>query len=158
MKRTYSLDLFPYGTSITSQYFFDSQCQDSTKSFDSRQGRWHTFVCSSNSPEEQVRVFHTVKRAGQGTLYTECWHKSSEYQPMPPELASSMGSKAKVSQYTISAKNLLQTEELMRRVAIYGSITVSLVVSIKFIPEEARDKVVQEQIRIMHKSSQKAIA
>ena len=90
--------------------------------------------------------------------YTLNVDKSSEYQPMPPELASSMGSKAKVSQYTISAKNLLQTEELMRRVAIYGSITVSLVVSIKFIPEEARDKVVQEQVRIMHKSSQKAIA
>ena len=34
MKRTYSLDLFPYGTSITSQYFFDSQCQDSARSFD----------------------------------------------------------------------------------------------------------------------------
>ena len=49
--------------------------------------------------------------------------KSSEYQPMPPELASSTVSKAKVSQYTISAQNLLQTEELMRTVAIYGSIT-----------------------------------
>ena len=69
-----------------------------------------------------------------------------------------MGSKAKVSQYTISAQNLLHTEELMRRVAIYGSITVSLVVAIKYIPEDARDKVVLEQVRIAHKSSQKAIA
>ena len=73
MKRTYSLDLFPYGTPITSPYFFDSQCQDNTRGFDSRQDGWHTFVCSSNSPEEQVWVFHTVKCAGQGTLYTECW-------------------------------------------------------------------------------------
>ena len=82
--------------------------------------------------------------------------KSFEYQPMPPELASSMGSKAKVSQYTISTENLLQTEEVLRRVAIYGSITDSLVPSIlKYILEEARDKVVQEQVRIMLKSSQK---
>ena len=84
---------------------------------------------------------------------------SSEYQPTPPELASSMRLKAKVSQYTILVQNLLQTEQLMRRVAIYGSITDSWVASIlKHIPEEARDKVVQEQVRIMNKSSQKAIA
>ena len=47
----------------------------------------------------------------------------------------------------------------MRRVAIYGSITDSLVASIlQYMSEEARDKVVQEQGRIMHKSSHKAIA
>ena len=85
--------------------------------------------------------------------------KSSEYQSTPPKLASSAASKTRVSQYMISAQNLLQTEELMRRVAIYGSITDSLVVSVlKYILEEARDKVVREQVSIMHKSSQKAIA
>ena len=47
----------------------------------------------------------------------------------------------------------------MKKAAIYGSINDSLVVSIlQCIPEEARSKVVQEQVRIMHKSSQKAIA
>ena len=47
----------------------------------------------------------------------------------------------------------------MRRVAVYGSITDSLVASIlKCILEEARDKVVQEQVRIMHKSLEQAIA
>ena len=74
-------------------------------------------------------------------------------------MASSMGSKARVSQYTISAQNLLQTEELMKRVATYVSITDLLVALIlKYIPEEARDNVVQEQVRIMHNSPQKAIA
>ena len=54
---------------------------------------------------------------------------------------------------------MLYTEELMRRAAIYGSIMDSLVASIlKYIPEEAQDKVVQEQLTIMHKSSYKAIA
>ena len=85
--------------------------------------------------------------------------KSSEYQPTPPELASSKGSKAKVSQYTVSAQHLLQTEELMGRVAIYGSITDLLVAPIlKYIPEEAKDKVVQKKVMIMHKSLHKAIA
>ena len=85
--------------------------------------------------------------------------KSSQYQPMPPELASSTGSKPKVSQYTISAQNLLHTEELMRRAAICGSITDFLVAStLQYIPEEARGKVVQEQVRTMHKSSHKAMA
>ena len=47
----------------------------------------------------------------------------------------------------------------MRRVAIYGSITDSLVVSVlKYILGEASDKVVHKQVKIVHKSSQKAIA
>ena len=41
----------------------------------------------------------------------------------------------------------------MRRAAIYGSIMDSLVASIlKYIPEEARGEVVQEQLRIMHQA------
>ena len=85
--------------------------------------------------------------------------KSSEYQPMPPELAPSTGRKPKVLQYAVSAQNLLHTEELMSRLAIYGPITDSFVASVlKYVPEEARDKVVQEQVRIVHNSSHKAIA
>ena len=117
-----------------------------------------TPLCAPPTAQKNKFEFFTPSNVLGKEHYTLNVNKSSEYQPMPPELASSMGSKAKVSQYTISAQNLLQTEELMRSMAIYGSITVSLVVSIKYISEEARDKVVQEQVRIMHKSPQKAIA
>ena len=120
-----------------------------------------TPLCAPPTAQKNKFEFFTLSNVLGKEHYTLNVDKSSgfsEYQPMPPELAYSLGSKAKVSQYTISAQNLLQTEEFMRRVGIYGSITVSLVVSIKYIPEEARDKVMQEQVRTMHKSSLNAIA
>ena len=141
------------------QGFFDPLCQDITISFDIRQDHWHTFVCSSTSPEEQVQVFLTPSNLLGKEHYRLNIDKLSEYQPTLPELASSTRSKTNVSQCMISAQPLLQTEELMRRVTINGPISDSLVASIlKYILEEARDKVVHEQVRIMHKSLQKAIA
>ena len=117
----------------------------------------HTPLCAP--PLAQKNKFFKLSNVLDKEHYRLKADKSSEYQPAPPELASSTGSKRKVSQYTVSAQNLLHTKELMRRAAIYGSITDSLVVSIlQYITEEARDKVVQEQVRIMHKSSHKTIA
>ena len=47
----------------------------------------------------------------------------------------------------------------MRRAAIYRSITDSLVASIlEDIPKEHRTKIVQEKVRILHKSSNKAVS
>ena len=118
-----------------------------------------TPLCAPPTAQKNEYEFFTQSNVLGKEHYRLNVDKSSEYQPTPPELASSMGLKAKVSQYTILVQNMLQTEQLMRRVAIYGSITDSWVASIlKHIPQEARDKVVQEQVRIMNKSSQKAIA
>ena len=115
--------------------------------------------CAPPTAQKNKYKFFTLSNVLGKEHYSMNVDKSSEYQLTLPELAFSMGLKAKVSQYTILVQNLLQTEQLMRRVAIYGSITDSLVVSIlKYIPEEARDMVVQEQVRIMHRSLQKAIA
>ena len=114
-------------------------------------------LCAPPSSQNNKFKFFTPSNVLGKERYWLKVDMSSEYQPTPPELASATESKAKVSQYTVSAQNLLHTEELMRRAPIYGSITDSLVASIlKYIPEEAPDKVVQ--VRIMHKSSLKAIA
>ena len=115
-------------------------------------------LCDPPSAQKNKFKFFMPSNAVSKERYRLRVDKSSQYQPMPPELASSTGSKPKVSQYTISAQNLLHTEELMRRAAICGSITDFLVAStLQYIPEEARGKVVQEQVRTMHKSSHKAI-
>ena len=87
----------------------------SARSLDIRQDRRHTFVCSSNGPEEQVPSFlHRPNMLGKEHFRLKV-DKFSEYQPTPPELAFSLGLKAKVHSIKVY---LLQTEELMRRAAI----------------------------------------
>ena len=88
---------------------------------------------------------------------TDC--KSTSLRTINHHRLFGTGAKDKVTQYTMSSQNVLHTEELMRRVAIYSSIIDSLVASIlEHIPKEHRTKIVQEQVRILHKSSNKAVS
>ena len=81
----------------------------------------------------------------------------ADYQPKPPTLTSSDG--AAPSSYTVPSTALLQTEELSRRAAVYGSITDVLVGSIlRQIPEEARTPVLREQVQIMGQASRRCVA
>ena len=86
-------------------------------------------------------------------------NQSSDYQPSPPVRTSGTGAKDKVTPFTMFSQNVLHTEELMRRAVIYSSITDSSMASIlKHIPKEYRTKIVQEQVQILHKSSNKAVS
>ena len=84
-----------------------------------------TWLCAPPSSQKNKFKFFTPPNVLGKEHYRLKVDKSSECQPMLPELATSTGSKAKVSQYTVLAQNLLHTEELMRTAAIYGSITDS---------------------------------
>ena len=50
-------------------------------------------------------------------------NKSAMYLPSPLSLESASGNLPETTQYTISIQTLLHTEELVRRAAIYSSIT-----------------------------------
>ena len=77
---------------------------------------------------------------------------TAEYLPAPPSLGSATGA----TQYMVSVQTQLHTEELMRRAAIYSSVTDSLVASLlEHIPKGNRTKIVQEQLKI--KASRKGV-
>ena len=79
-------------------------------------------------------------------------NQGAEYLPTSPSQGSATGARMKVLQYMVSAQTLLHTEELICWATIYSSIMDSLVTSlIERIPVEDRDKVIQEQVKIMSK-------
>ena len=81
---------------------------------------------------------------------------SSEYLLKPPSQTPT--DLAPPSSYNVSPSALLQTEELSRRAAVYGSITDVLVSSIlRQIPEEARTPVLREQVQIMGQASRRCV-
>ena len=68
-----------------------------------------TPLCAPPSAQKYKFKFFTLSNVLGKEHYRQKVDKSSEYQPTPPELASSIGLKPKVSQYTVSAQNLLHT-------------------------------------------------
>ena len=84
---------------------------------------------------------------------------TADYLPSLPSLGSATRATQKTTQFAISSQMLLHTEELMRRAAIYSSITDSFMTSqLEYIPNENKTKIVQEQVKIMAKASRKGVS